>query len=202
MYLTHSFLLCFLTRSKQSWAFVLTKTGLDLSQGQSLPTCALCHSPLPPGTHLFLCVCQEVSAVVRGVEGMLVKSGEVPWVSVPLAAQAVAQPSPIADVSPCGSLNLASFEESWAMGESGLCLSSRSEPGSSSDTQGSCKASMWLPCPLDILQQLEGHSAHSTWMDPGGCSYLLYHPAWQKSVTGPPRVPETFISCCGQDRSH
>ena len=147
MYLTHSFLLCFLTRSKQSWAFVLTKTGLDLSQGQSLPTCALCHSPIPPGTHLFLCVCQEVSAVVRGVEGMLVKSGEVPWVSVPLAAQAVAQPSPIADVSPCGSLNLASFEESWAMGESGLCLSSRSEPGSSSDTQGSCKASMWLPCP-------------------------------------------------------
>lgn len=68
------------------------------------------------------------------------------------------------------------------MGESSPCLSSRSEPGSSSDTQGSCKASMWLPCPLDILRQLEGHSAHSTQMDPGGCSYLPIQPGKKASL--------------------
>ena len=126
----------------------------------------------------------------RGVEGMLVKSGEVPWVSVTLTTQAVAQPSPTRRLLPmCLSLNLASFEESWAIGESSPCLSSRSESGSSSHTQCSCKASMWLPCPLDILWQWEGHSAHSTRMEDAGCSYLRYHPAQQKGITGPPRVP-------------
>lgn len=101
MYLCNTFFFALFLQCFKTLKTILSLSSLrKQSQAGFVPRAGVCQ-PTPYATvsfmpeHTCLCVCvSRCLLLVRGVEGKLVKSGEVPGASVPLDIQAVAQSGP------------------------------------------------------------------------------------------------------------
>lgn len=142
-------------------------TGWICPEGRSLPAAASGHGSAYTATRVR--VCGEPPAVGTGCRGKLLGSGEVPGSSDPSATLArhgvwslLADGFlPASSQRPCHSPGPRLFQGRLSRGRDRSTSESKREPGSQPlSTMKTKQAAAMFP---NILWQLEGHSAHSTW---------------------------------------